>query len=319
MKKRVMSENDYQLFRAIASMTQDELKSQLYLVLKKKYEKVIVTKDFIYAIGNIPVALLAHMDTVFQLPPMDIYYDTRQNVMWSPDGLGADDRAGVFAILKIIQDKRFRPSIIFTTEEEKGGLGAYELVKTINKPSSDLNFLIQLDRHGIDDCVFYECDNREFVDYIEDFGFKEHFGSFTDISVICPAWGMAGVNLSVGYMDEHSISETLHVDALYDTIDKVKNILSEEKIPFFKYIPLKIQYPWSNSGLQKYKCCSCGKLHFETEILPVLFHDEKKPKLFCADCCLTKVAWCPNCDTAYHADVETSCPICGFQGGIGDV
>ena len=59
--------------------------------------------------------------------------------------------------------------------------------------------------------------------------FVETWGTFTDISYLCPAWGVAGVNLSVGYEDEHSAIETLHVNAWQATFEKVKNILSEEE------------------------------------------------------------------------------------------
>ena len=195
-----MSENDYQLFRALAELTQEQLRNLLFAHLKRKYKKIIATEDYIYAVGDVPIGLLAHMDTVFKAPPEEIYYDTRQNVIWSPQGLGADDRAGVFAILKILQQTKLRPSIIFTTNEEVGGLGAFQLADEVKKPVSDLKFLIQLDRRGSDDCVFYDCDNREFVNFIESYGFKENFGSFTDISILCPIWGIAGVNLSIGYI-----------------------------------------------------------------------------------------------------------------------
>ena len=41
----------------------------------------------------------------------------QKNVMISPDGLGADDRAGVFMIMNIVK-AGFRPHVIFTTDEE---------------------------------------------------------------------------------------------------------------------------------------------------------------------------------------------------------
>ena len=77
----------------------------LYKKLQKVYGKksVVRTKDFLVAKGSIPVALVAHVDTVFTSPPKEeeIFYDSEKNVMWSEVGLGADDRAGVFSILKI--------------------------------------------------------------------------------------------------------------------------------------------------------------------------------------------------------------------------
>ena len=159
--------------------------------------------------------------------------------MWSPEGIGADDRAGVFAIVEILK-RGLRPTIILTTDEEIGGVGASKLVEDIPEAPCKLNFLIELDRRGSEDCVFYDCDNPFFEDYIEDFGFITNWGSFSDISYIAPKWGMAAVNLSIGYEHEHSKSEILNVSWMFNTIYKVCNILEnvhEEDV--FEYIPAK--------------------------------------------------------------------------------
>jgi putative aminopeptidase FrvX len=81
-------------------------------------------------------------------------------VIWSPDALGADDRAGVFAIIKILQSG-LRPHIIFTTDEETGGYGAKALTSNAC-PFQDVRYFIELDRQGALDCVFYNCDNKHF-------------------------------------------------------------------------------------------------------------------------------------------------------------
>ena len=73
------------------------------------------------------------------------------------------------------------------------------LVSVLKEAPMKLNYIIQLDRRSSNDCVFYDCDNKEFTKYVESFGFLEGIGSFSDISVICLSWGIAGVNLSVGY------------------------------------------------------------------------------------------------------------------------
>lgn len=250
---RVLKENECLLFEQLCMLTQKELKATLAKFLKTKYKKVVETKDYIYAIGNIPIALCAHMDTVFPKPPEknEIYYDRRKGVMWSPVGLGADDRAGIFSIIQIIKHN-FRPHIIFTTDEEKGCLGAGVLAG-IECPFDDLRYIIQLDRRGSDDCVFYECENFEFTDYVEKFGFVENFGTFSDIYDLCPAWGIAGVNLSIGYYNEHSAIETLHVNSMLNTIEKVEKMLSvpKEKIPQFKFVysKLYVKYMLGNSNM----------------------------------------------------------------------
>ena len=339
-----MSENDYQLFRALAELTQEQLRNLLFAHLKRKYKKIIATEEYIYAVGDIPIGLLAHMDTVFKAPPEEIYYDTRQNVIWSPQGLGADDRAGVFAILKILQQTKLRPTIIFTTDEEVGGLGAFQLADKIQKPISDLNFLVQLDRRGSNDCVFYDCDNREFVNFIESYGFKENFGSFTDISVLCPIWGIAGVNLSIGYLREHTVSEILNVDDMYDTIDKVCKILNTKDLKKYIYIEnvlltrkwYKYSTPYAYPGWDDeddwydtygkghkltpttkpatYQCHFCKGVFYENEVVPLELFGETEPKIVCSECCLEKVAWCPMCDIAVDKTKnDNECPVCGYN------
>lgn len=242
MKKRLLTQKDRALLELIAPMTQHELLTHMGRYFIKKYGKgnVLGGDDFVVAIGNIPVALVAHCDTVFHFPPERFFYDKEQNIFWAKQGLGADDRAGVFAILKIIQ-AGYRPHIILTTDEEIGCRGALKLAE-YECPFKDLRYIIELDRQGEKDCVFYRCYNPKFIEYIETFDFITAPGSFTDIVTLCPIWGIAGVNLSIGYEDEHSESETLNIDWMYNTIDKVKIMLDEcEDAPHFKYMESKEQ------------------------------------------------------------------------------
>lgn len=310
---RILSNQDYRLFERLVSLTQKGLHQAMAQYLKEKYEKVIVTKDYIVAIGDIPIALVAHMDTVFKNPVADLYYDQRKGVLWSPQGLGADDRAGIFAILKIIQSG-LRPAIIFTTDEEKGGLGATALGSR-DCPIPNLKYMIQLDRHGTNDCVFYECFNEDFYDYVESFGFCEAYGSFSDISFLMPQWNICGVNLSVGYEDEHSEVETLHIAPLYDTIAKVQKMLCETEIPDFEYDEMVFSSAnwWRSAVMYGQHCSKCKKLYSEYELFPVIGID-RKTKFYCPDCIVGNVEWCDLCGEAYEiedpAKDKKICKIC---------
>ena len=320
-----LNEKDYKLFQSLAGLSQEGMRKTLSKYLATRYTKdnVITTKEFIYAVGNIPIALVAHMDTVFKTPPEDIYYDKEKNVMWSPDGLGADDRAGIFCILKILQ-AGLKPTVIFTTDEEIGAVGAEAFVKLFPKPASQINYVIQLDRRGANDCVFYDCDNEQFVTYVESFGFAENWGSFSDISVICPIWEIAGVNLSVGYMNEHSVAETLNTTQMLQTISKVKKMLQAENIPSFEYIPMVYQtkygkmyspyaFDWGDWG-DNYKCEKCGKQFTEYEVLPVISHKEPYDTVYyCPDCCVSGIGWCVECNEGFElvpGQGDSICPRC---------
>ena len=301
-------------------LKQSSLMKAMRQYLKSKYDTVLCEKEYLIAVGDIPVALVAHLDTVFTAPPQRIFYDRTKNVMWSPDGLGADDRAGVYAIVQILK-AGLRPTVIFTTDEEKGCLGAEALVKNLPIAPTELKYIIELDRRGSDDCVFYQCDNEQFEDYVESFGFVMNFGSFSDISVICPAWRVAGVNLSIGYYDEHSYSETLYVGQMLNTIEKVKRmLLSVDKADKYEYKELltkgwlaKYMHPteddwgWDPSyGISKEdwayfmdpqsKCKDCGKWDYDYNLFPTK-GENGETVFFCSDCISKRkdVHWCGTC------------------------
>ena len=181
--------------------------------------------------------------------------------MWSPQLLGADDRAGVYAIIQIIE-AGYKPHVIFTTDEEIGAAGSQALVtQKPDCPLENLKAIFQLDRRGSDDCVFYDCDNPDFTKYVESFGFKEAYGSFSDISVIAPAWGVAAANLSVGYYNEHQKIEILKVRELEKTIERVKKILDNaENMLSYTYIEALKTYGWGHDGSFGWtnRCVFCG-------------------------------------------------------------
>ena len=319
----------------LVGCSQEKLKQLLSHYLKEKYAEVIETPEYIVAVGEIPIALVAHMDTVFEAelraPAEDSHmlYDKEKNIMHCVGFGGFDDKAGVFAIIQILQ-AGFRPHVIFTTDEEKGCIGASALAQE-ECPFEDCRYIVQLDRRGTHDCVFYDLDTiecKDFVDYIEKFGFTEAYGTFTDITEFCPKWKIAGVNLSVGYMHEHTQREILYVNPLMATISKVKAMLSQTNIPAFEYIETdylnnwRHYYGWDGgysaygysaikpiphpaaNPKQTYTCAGCRQNNFlEAEIFPVLTK-KGKTKHYCGDCLIGKVNWCTCCWEAFEIDLE---------------
>ena len=310
-------------------LKQESLLKVMSKYLKTKYKEVYFTPDYIVAVGDIPIAVVAHLDTVFTSPPENIFYDRVKNVMWSPEGMGADDRAGVYAIIQLIK-QGLRPTVIFTTDEERGALGAEKLIKDYPEAITELKYIIQLDRRGSNDCVFYDCENPAFEEYIETFDFVTTFGTFSDISVICPAWGVAGVNLSIGYVDEHTYSELLYVGNMLSTISKVERMLrSADKAEKFEYIPASYtkyynkyayaygydfdayddDYGWDPSyGVSKstwkswhtpkdlMTCHGCGIKDYDYNLFPTKTANGGTIFL-CSDCIgkTENLAWCKTC------------------------
>lgn len=329
------NDKDRRTFQQLCHLSERGVLSLVRDVLSQRYEheKIVATPSFVYAFGDIPVALVAHADTVFRVPPAldNFFYDQERDVLWSPDGLGADDRAGVFAIIQLLKRFRLKPHVIITTGEESGCIGAGKLIAHMVQFKEPLKFMIQLDRRNRKDAVYYDCDNPEFEKFITPFGFKTEWGTFTDISVLAPVWGVAAVNLSVGYEDEHHEIERLHVDWLYETIEKVAKILlyvqEHPEMEEFKYIPAygsyfggHYHYTYSD-GLWDYydefdgeykpsktppgfrHCDWCHREVPEQNTIPVRFEHGTTDLDMCLSChekVSHQVVWCKECGKAYY-------------------
>lgn len=241
------------------------------ILLSKGYTNIIKSPQYLLAQGEIPIALVAHADTVFDTPPTHIFYDSQQQILWSPQGLGADDRAGIYAILSLAS---LKPHILITTGEESGCTGATAFTQAFPKFPFPLHFFIQLDRRGSQDSVYYSCGNASFQSYINSFGFTTASGSFTDITVLSPQYGIASTNLSVGYYREHSPTEFLSTYQLRSTIRKVGQILST---------PSKF-YPYQENTIP---CFNCRKPHSPQELIPIVYPDHRLHSL-CVDCFVEK-------------------------------
>lgn len=214
--------------KTILKMTQPQLKKALAKELGCLGYEPVNKKGFLYAEGTIPVLLTAHMDTVHKEPVREICISEDGDIWMSPQGIGGDDRCGVHMILDIIQSSHC--SVLFCEDEEIGSVGAREFIKSGFIPK--VNYIIELDRHGDNDAVFYDCANDDFEEFVTSFGTKTNIGSFSDISVIAPALGVAAVNLSCGYHNEHNRYETISISQMNRIIGVVREMLATETKPF---------------------------------------------------------------------------------------
>jgi hypothetical protein len=63
--------------------------------------------------------------------------------------------------------------------------------------------------------------------------------SYTDIVTLCRE--ITGVNLSVGYRNEHSYKESLVLDEWLNTLNLCRRWLSEESLPRFPLIEISAE------------------------------------------------------------------------------
>ena len=232
------------LFEKLCRMTQNGVKQYVIKRLKNDYEKVVTGDGYVYAQGTFPVLLVAHMDTVHKQLPDVIMYDDKYEIVSSPNGIGGDDRCGVYMILEVI--KKFKCSVLFCEDEEIGMVGAEKFTKSLASKTVDVNYIIEFDRMGEKDAVFYDCDNPDFEEFITKDFYETSFGSFSDISTLAPYLGCAAVNLSCGYYKAHTVNEYVVIPQMERSIEEACKILARTtESDKFEYIEAVYSYNYS--------------------------------------------------------------------------
>ncbi len=219
--------------------------TQLFNQLCEMYHGNIlyVKGKFILVKGTAPIMLVAHLDTVHKESVRDICTSADGNILMSPQGIGGDDRCGVYALVNAYEQSAIKPNLLFTCNEEVGGIGAkyFAYLHSLGKlPKSldKLKFIVEVDRKGRSDAVYYDCTNQDFETYITSKGYKTAKGTFTDISIIAPKLGIAAVNLSSGYYNAHQLCEYINRKELDVTLAKILTMIEDaahKDFPQFEY------------------------------------------------------------------------------------
>ena len=216
--------------------SQKELLNELPTVLTAHNYNVIATDKYIAGIkhtdGQYPL-LLAHLDTINShhgslIKPEDMAYNEALNSLcvapWAnPEVmcLGADDRAGLTIIAKLLNSKA-KFNVLFTTDEEIGCVASDYIVshKELAGLADYTSCLIQIDRGNhqgsFKECVFYQYDytkNNDFLNKITEY-FEVANGTFTDIAVLGEYFNKPSVNVSAGYKNEHTREEYVDINVM---------------------------------------------------------------------------------------------------------
>lgn len=246
-------------FENICKMTQPEVKNYMKKYLISHKYNVVAQDGFLYAKGTVPVLLVAHMDTVHHEQCKTII--ALDNKLSSPQGIGGDDRCGIFIIMNLV--KELHCSVLLCEDEEKGCIGAHKFTnakeeytgengeKTYRKYIENLgvNYMVEFDRKGNNDAVFYHGDNKDFIDFVEDAtNFKFAIGSVSDISVLMRESKISAVNLSSGYYNAHTVNEYVIYDEMMDTVEAARALIKTECTKPFEYVAKKYTY----TGYQNY-------------------------------------------------------------------
>lgn len=248
--------------------------------------------DYLYYDNNSPIVLIAHIDTV-KRKACKVKVDGNVLTNGMNDPLGGDDRCGVYAMIKVVEQLRKSgiplPSLLFTNHEEVGGVGMKNFLKANVFNKEGVRLLIALDRKGCNDWVDYIAVPKEVKRYIETFGFIEGNGSYSDVMDLSRETLIPGINLSVGYYSQHTASERVHFDELELTIRRVISIVKKPIDQLYKIEPKQDRYDdswgWGHSRYYNYTS-------------PYKWADKTygKPKS------LSSARWCDYCGNVISAD-----------------
>lgn len=183
------------------------------------------------------ILLSAHMDTVKGVLK-DRKLIEKNGIIHSDKGvLGADDRAGIAIILSVLRNvdkiESFNGTlkIAFSREEEIGCIGATNIDSNWY---SDVDLAIVIDRRGNRDivvgCSTAFCSNSvgfflEDVSEMCDMDWKCVEGGVSD-ALIFSQTGINSVNLSAGYMNEHTDKEWVSLMDMKDTMKLIMQTLA---------------------------------------------------------------------------------------------
>lgn len=245
----------------VMTMCFEELASMDYVVMSD-------SKNFIWAVPTTqqvtPILYMAHMDTrrTSDKVLLGRHGDTIINCNGEECGcLGADDRAGVYVVLNIARNLKEKPYILLTTGEETGHTGAQAFLKAkhpkfLGYPPElfegkliwepyveDIYAVVQFDRKGFNEAAFYGTSQyaAELVETVENLGYTKYTNSRSDSLDVQVALDVAGVNLSVGFMHEHTPEELLLIPAVNHAFrtGMFLSALIDERIP----LPHVVEHP----------------------------------------------------------------------------
>ena len=219
-------------FQWLCYLRTKKLKDEIVKFMLRKGYKIETGKDYIYCTcegsKEKRVMLTAHIDTVQDKRGAKVIFVNKnkkdgKHYLWSPYGIGGDDRCGIYAIFEIVS-QGYRPTLLFCDKEESGGDGSIEFAKVYNGICNP-NCILELDRKGNNELVFYEEDNEEWQEFLIDLtGWEKSTGSFSDICNLYDL-GCASVNLSIGYYNQHTKDEYVIWEDLENSIEIVKLII----------------------------------------------------------------------------------------------
>ena len=242
----------------------DCIKAPAGEILRSYRPDITDNENFSLWIGSSPLLLQAHVDTIH--PPKDVKMG---KFIITGDGLGADDRAGVYACMQL-KKKYPQISVLLTNHEETGGIGMENMIKHLDGKAEDIfshiNLAIAVDREGCGHFVTYNTLPKEVEIYANMFGWWKDWGTFSDIELFSDEYGIPSINVSCGFHEQHTKHEYLVRDELDLCIRRLEAMINNPinkryDIPIHedKYAYYRQDYKYDDykDPLEKYGTMPC--------------------------------------------------------------
>ena len=214
--------------------------------------------------------LAAHIDQVQKIHSKDFEAIETKDIIIGfsrknkrQEGLGADDKVGVWVNLKCLQKFEHLKAVFFVGEEV-GCVGSGICYMSF---FDDCRFVIQCDRRNGDDLIttiggWTQLCSPEFVKAIQPelFGYKEESGLITDVGELKErGLKVSAINLSCGYYEPHTDREFVIKSEVINCLAFVEHIIStctdvyphEDKDDY--YFPSRYGYGWDDSWDEEYE------------------------------------------------------------------
>lgn len=181
---------------------------------------------------NPTIIFSCHTDTVDSVPGFrKVCHDADINILHTNNKeiLGADDGAGIYIMLEMIQEN-ISGRYIFHRSEEIGALGAQWIIDNTPHMLQNINHAIAFDRMGDTDVINHMITGKtatdKFVSNLCESLSENHqsaTGTFTDTAFYIDHIKNC-TNVSVGYYNQHTRSEILDLEHFSWLVNKVKTI-----------------------------------------------------------------------------------------------
>lgn len=179
------------------------------------------------------IMISCHTDTVHREPGRQ-YVEYTNGIAHLPKNtksncLGADDTAGIYTAIRMIQ-AGVQATFVFHRDEEIGGRGSSWLADNYPEWLAKFDICLALDRRGKFDIITSQiggkCASKEFAASLAlalDMGHEATDGIFTDSANYTHLIQECS-NISIGYQNEHSSRETLDLDYLDAVADRLLTV-----------------------------------------------------------------------------------------------